>query len=475
MARVLIVDDEESIRITLREFLSNDGHEVVVAPDALEALDHLRAGQFDVLVSDIILPKLSGVDLLNTVKEDFPDLITVLVTGEPNVDTAASAVRKGAFDYLYKPVSKDMILGVVERAAHVKTLNDEKRALEFENRRYRTKLEELVAKRTSALHESQELYKLLFDNVSDIIFSIEPDQRIRSMSPSVEKLLGFSPEKITGRVIGELPFLDSEAGQAARDDALRVLTGQQVPAVTYEMKTANGEIRFGEARTSPLTQNGEVIAAICVIRDITDRKRAEGELHNTVTNLRKTMGGIIHAMEMTIEKRDPYTAGHQRRVANLAHAIAEKMDFSDDELDGIRMAGVIHDLGKIYVPAEILSKPGKITDGEFNLIKVHSQVGYDILKTIDFQWPLAQAVLQHHERINGTGYPQGLTADQIIPEAKILSVADVVEAMSSHRPYRPALGMNKALEEITANRGILYDVDAVDCCMQVVEEGFLFE
>ena len=189
-------------------------------------------------------------------------------------------------------------------------------------------------------------------------------------------------------------------------------------------------------------------------------------------NLQKTMEGTIHTIAATVEARDPYTAGHQRRVADLAVAIAIEMRLSKERVEGIRMAGGIHDLGKIQVPAEILNKPGKLSELEFNLIKNHSLVGFDLLKKINFPWPLAQMILQHHEKMDGSGYPQGLKGEEIMLEARILAVADVVEAISSHRPYRPAIGIEQALEEITQNRDTLYDPDVVDACLKVFEEGY---
>jgi HD-GYP domain-containing protein (c-di-GMP phosphodiesterase class II) len=174
--------------------------------------------------------------------------------------------------------------------------------------------------------------------------------------------------------------------------------------------------------------------------------------------------------------RDPYTAGHQRRVTILACAIAEEMGLTDEQFDGLRMAGLIHDLGKINVPAEILSKPGHINDIEFSIIRYHPQICHDILKSIELPWPVAKIVLHHHERLDGSGYPQGLKDDEIILEAKILAVADVVEAMASHRPYRPALGIELALEEIKKNRGTLYDPIAVDACIKLfTKKKFRFD
>jgi len=189
------------------------------------------------------------------------------------------------------------------------------------------------------------------------------------------------------------------------------------------------------------------------------------ELQETLQKLRKTMEGIIQAMALTVERRDPYTAGHQRQVAALANAIALEMGFSEDQIDGIRLAGMIHDLGKIAVPVEILSKPGAINENEFGIIKSHPQIGYDILKEIEFPFSIAQIVLQHHERMDGSGYPLGLSGEAILQEARILGVADVVEAMASDRPYRPALGIEVALEEISRNRGALYDPEVADACL----------
>jgi len=208
---------------------------------------------------------------------------------------------------------------------------------------------------------------------------------------------------------------------------------------------------------------------------LVQRNQAETALKESVIQLHRTLDSTAIALATTVEMRDPYTAGHQKGVALLACAIAEEMGFSADQLEGLRVMGLLHDIGKIAVPAEILSRPGKISAMEFNIIKVHSQVGYDIIKDIEFPWPVAQGILQHHERINGSGYPQGLKDDKIIPEAKILAVADVVEAMSAHRPYRPSLGIDRALEEITKNKGTLYDAEAVEACVRLfTEKGFRF-
>ncbi len=194
------------------------------------------------------------------------------------------------------------------------------------------------------------------------------------------------------------------------------------------------------------------------------------KLKKTLNDLQKAIDGIIEAMGLTVEIRDPYTAGHQTRVSEIGHAIAIEMGLSKHKTEGVRMAGVIHDIGKMAVPAEILSKPGKITEHEFGIIKSHPEVGYNILKKIDFPWPIAQIVYQHHERMDGSGYPQGLSGKDILLEARIMAVADVVEAMASHRPYRPALGIDMALGEIEKNKNGIYDSEVVDACLRIFKE-----
>ena len=218
---------------------------------------------------------------------------------------------------------------------------------------------------------------------------------------------------------------------------------------------------------------GRLIRYYGANQDITERKRAEEKLESALRNLRKAIGGTIEAIIQVVETRDPYTAGHQRRVAHLARSMATEMGLPSDMIEGIRMAAVIHDIGKVSVPAEILSKPGKLTEKEFELVKDHTLTGYDILKDLEFPWPIAEIVHQHHERLDGSGYPRGLKGDEVLMEARIIAVADVVEAMASHRPFRPALGMDAALDEIKAHRGSLYDPDAVDTCVKLfTEKGY---
>ena len=220
-----------------------------------------------------------------------------------------------------------------------------------------------------------------------------------------------------------------------------------------------------EKRTAELLESNKLLKS-----EIENRKQIQLELEQSFENLKKVMDATIQAIGLTVEKRDPYTSGHQMRVAKLTRAIAETIGLSEDQIEGVYVAASIHDIGKISLPAEILSKPIKLTEIEISLIQAHAQAGYDILKGIDFPWPIADIILQHHERMDGSGYPLGLAGDRITIEARIIGVADVVETMSSHRPYRPSMGIDKALEEITRHSGTLYDADVVTACLKIFNE-----
>ena len=346
MARVLIVDDEEGIRRTTALFLSEAGHEVETAGNVVEATERLSVKEFDVVLSDIVMPGDDGIRLLELVRARSPQTQFILVTGEPTIETATDALRLGAFDYLPKPARKDALCRAVAKAVREKDLLTQNDRLHEENRMHREELEELVEERTG------------------------------------------------------------------------------------ELKGALG--------------------------------RVETTLENTTL-----------ALSMAIEMRDPYTAGHQRRVTDIACAIWDRLSAPREARKGLRIAGMLHDLGKIRVPADILSKPTRLSAAEFALIREHPASAWEILRLVEFPWPVATIVRQHHERLDGTGYPDGLKGEDILRESCVLGVADVVEAMASHRPYRPALGIDAALAEIQRGRGTAYWPDAVDACVALFrEDGF---
>jgi hypothetical protein len=225
-------------------------------------------------------------------------------------------------------------------------------------------------------------------------------------------------------------------------------------------------LKTGEGRFSGIVES---------FTDASTLKATQRALVRSHERLRKAMGGVIQAMSLTIEKRDPYTAGHQRRVAKLCRAIGRELGLSWECIQGLRMAAAIHDLGKIHIPAAILNKPGRLSEHEFAIIRQHAETAYEILKNIDFPWPIAEAIYQHHERLDGSGYPRGLQGDEIILEARIIAVADVAESISSFRPYRQALGTEAAMSELRKGRGVLFDPHIVDICLDLFEvQGFDF-
>jgi putative nucleotidyltransferase with HDIG domain len=236
--------------------------------------------------------------------------------------------------------------------------------------------------------------------------------------------------------------------------------------VEMELRLAREELEHRvEKRTEELSKVNEELSGRVI-----ETRRAEDQLQNTLERLERALEGTVQAMSLTIEMRDLYAAGHQRRVASLAVAIAEELHLPSEKIEGLRLAAIIHDIGKIAMPAELLTKPSRLSRNEFQLVRDHPRIGFEILKNIEFPWPVAHIILQHHERMDGTGYPEGLLGDAILIEARILAVADVVEALSSHRPYRPAIGIEKALEEIRRGRGIRYDMRVADACMKLFKD-----
>jgi HD-GYP domain-containing protein (c-di-GMP phosphodiesterase class II) len=250
------------------------------------------------------------------------------------------------------------------------------------------------------------------------------------------------------------------AAQQEKDAAERI-------RIEKELRLARIEIdQLVDKRTAELSRANDELHG-----KVLETRRSEDYLQSTLDRLERSLEGTFRAMSMTLEMRDPYMAGHQHRVAGLAVAIAQDMNLAWDKIEGLRFAGVIHDIGKIAAPVEVMTKPGRLTKTEFQLIKEHPRVGYEMIKDISFPWPVAHIILQHHERLDGSGYPEGLVGDAILPEARILAVADVVEAVCSLRPYRPAPGIEKALEEIRKGRGIRYDTRVVDACIKLFREG----
>lgn len=320
----------------------------------------------------------------------------------------------------------------------------------------------------AAVRAAEEQFRALVEQSIAGIYIIQ-DHKFVYINRRYAEIFGYAS---AGELIGSDPYLlVSEIDRGKVREAIRRQMEQDAKTVSYTftgVRKDDSTIEVG-AHRARATHRGRP-AVIGLIQDITEKSRAEEKIRQHAVRLERAMQGTINVVATIGELRDPYTHGHERRVGEIAVAIATEMRLDANRIEGIRIAGYMHDVGKIGVPAEILAKPGRLTSLEFDLVKDHAQQSYEILKGFDFPWPVAQAAWQHHERIDGSGYPRGLKGDEIILEARILAIADTVEAMSSHRPYRPGLGIDAALVEIEKWRGSLYDVQAADACLSLFRE-----
>ena len=350
----------------------------------------------------------------------------------------------------------------------------------FEERELQTTIEIALYKfkMEMKLKERERWLSTILKSVGDAVIAANEKGHITFMNPLAESLTGWKNPENTSKPLSEIfRAVKTNTEKEIIIPIDKILQGERYrfPREAILLSKKGDMIPIFQSATPIKNEDKSITGVVLSFSDITRLKKAEEELKMSLTRLKNVMEGTVEAMAYTIETRDPYTAGHQRRVAKLASAIAKILDLPGKQVEGIHMAGTLHDIGKIHVPAEILNKPGKISEAEYNIIKTHSQVGFDILKSIDFPWPIAEIVLQHHERLDGSGYPQGIKKNEILLEAKILAVADTVEALATHRPYRPAFAKETALDEIKTYRDILYDKKVVDACLKIFDSGFSFD
>jgi len=431
--RILIVEDESLVARDIENMAVSQGYEVCgIASTGDQAIEMAAESQPDLVLMDVVIKgSLDGISAAEKIWESYRIPI-IYVTAYADEHTLKRARLTEAFGYILKPFDERELKIAIEMAYYKSRMG-------------------------MKLQEREEWLSTLLKSIGDGVIATDKSGVISFMNPLAERLTGWHHEEALKQPLREV---------------FRTVVSREGDEPEIVLWARNGKKFSIEETSMPMSDgrhnsNGHVL----VFRDVTARRSAEKELKESWEKLHEALEGTIQAMALTIEIRDPYTAGHQRRVSKLASAIAQDLGMSEFQVEGLRVAGDIHDIGKIYVPAEILSKPGQITAIEYGIIKTHPQVGFDILKTIKFPWPVAQIVLQHHERLDGSGYPLGLTSDQIVKEARILTVADIVEAMSSHRPYRPAQGIDKALAEVVQNKGRLYDTDAVDACVKLFQEN----
>ena len=483
--RILAVDDDPAILDLYQQILkvgtqkgrSDSPFEVDCCAQGEEAVEAVKFSldfkkSYAVVFLDLSMPPgADGEWTAEQIQKLDPLTNIVLVSGFMRTSPGKSAKKSGGADkllYLQKPFHRQEILQFA-------TALSAKWQAEVELRNLHLEMESLVGQRTAALlqankqlkkeieyrektekalHMSEINFRNMIYSNADGILILDKNSIVKFMNPAAENIFGTKSRYFVGRAFEHL-----------------VIPGKPTE---LDITIGEGKSSVAEMRVMETEWEGQN-AYLASLRDITDRKRMQQRLQLSLDNLKKVMDGTINAMAMAVEMRDPYTSGHQHRVAGLVQAIAEEIKLSAENIEGVYMAASIHDIGKISLPAEILSKPVKLTDIERKMIQAHSKVGYDILKGIDFSWPIAQIVLQHHERMDGSGYPHGLGGEEILIGARIVGVADVVETMASHRPYRPSLGLDKALEEISQNSGTLYDERVVNACLKLFnEKGFQF-
>jgi putative nucleotidyltransferase with HDIG domain len=483
--RILAVDDDAAILDLYQQILNSDAKQagfdsafdVDCCSQGEEAVAAVKTSlesnqTYSVIFLDLNMPPgPDGEWTAAQIQKKDPFTNIVLVSGFMRSNTGKLTKNSDGPDrllYLQKPFHRQEILQFA-------TALSSKWLAEKELRTLHAKMENLVGERTDtlaqtnkqlrkeieyrrntekALHMSETNFRNMIYSNADGILILDENSIVKFMNPAAEIIFGTKSTHFVGQTFEHL-----------------IIPGKPTE---LDITIGDGKSIVAEMRVMETEWEGKT-AYLASLRDITDRKRMQQRLQVSLDNLKEVMDGTIRAMALAVEMRDPYTSGHQHRVAELAQAIAEEIRLPAEDIEAVYMAASIHDIGKISLPAEILSKPVKLTDIERKMIQAHSKVGYDILKGVDFSWPIAQIVLQHHERMDGSGYPHGLGGNELMVESRIVGVSDVVETMASHRPYRPSIGLDKALEEISANKGTLYDETVVDACLTLFnQKGFEF-
>ncbi len=443
--QILIVEDERLEAEDIKTSVQKLGYAVSgIAFSGKAAVKKVEEMRPDLVLMDIVLKgELDGIEAASIINSRL-DVPVIYLTGYSDKKMLERAKATEPFGYILKPFEDKELKTTIEMALHNHKMGN-------------------------MLKESEERYRSLVENAHDAIY-ISTSNGFQYANPAFENLTDWKKEELCSKEFNFWNIVHPDDKKLIKEKKEAWKTGKEMPGrFEFRITTKNGGERIVEANTVNIGKQGEV-KEMGILRDITVRKKAEEELKKSLERYQKTFEQTINALVSALERRDPYTAGHQKRVASLAYAIAGEMDLPKEQVEGIRMAGLIHDVGKIQIPIEILIKPDHLSEIEFVMIKMHPQIGYEIVHAIEFPYPVAMIVLQHHEKMDGSGYPSGLLGEHILPEARILAVADIVEAMSSHRPYRPALGIGKALEEISKHKGFLYDPEPVNACLKLFYE-----
>lgn len=453
-ARILVVEDEHVIAEDIARILRNFGYEVpAIVSSGEDSIKIVKKSPPDLVLMDIMLEgEMNGIEAAGQIYSHF-GVPVVYITAYADDERLERAKQTGPFGYILKPFEGRELYSSVEMAL------------------YKHKMEK-------ALVENERRYRLLAENISDVIWTMDMDMRITYVSPSIKNLSGYTVEERINLTLDKILTPDSfeVTSKILKEEMAIEISGSEDPSralvMELEQLHKNGSTFWTEVKVSFIrSPDGRPIALVGVARDITEKRQAREKLEESYEKLKSVLDGAINALALAIETRDPYTAGHQERVAKLSCDIAREHGSEEDYIQRIQIAAIVHDIGKINIPSEILSKPSQLTEIEFDMIKTHPKAGHNILEKIDFPWPIAQIVLQHHERMDGSGYPQGLKGEDILFEARVIAVADVIEAIASHRPYRPAGNLKDALKEISRNKGILYDPQVVDAALRLFRNG----
>ena len=482
--RILFLDDDQMIRTLFTSFFSafqtsrtadlqqDNGdtphtYDLTCKSSGEEGVEAVRRSlseqaPYSVAFIDINMPPgIDGITTAAAIREIDQDIEIVIVTGDMVVDL-------NHIHNTVHPLHKLLLLSKpftrIEIQQAVLSLSEKWAALR-QNRKLLKRLETAVDITSQEIVKTRDNYREIFENATEIILSISMDGMLLLVNPMWEKLIGYT--NTHAHRISLYDYIEQSRKAEFRSLVEHAASLSSDINVETVFLAKSGKKIFVEGSIVPRIRKGRTIGLSMFFRNVSKRKEMETALHITTDNLRKIFPGVIKTLASTVEIRDPYTAGHQVRVANLCHAIAEELNIDASIIEGLYIAGLLHDIGKISIPADILSKPGKLQAAEYQLIQQHVDIGYNLLKNIEFPWPVAEYVQQHHERNDGTGYPMRLRRDEISLESKILIVADVVEAISSHRPYRPALGIEEALNVITKGKGQLFEDSVVDACLTV--------
>ena len=458
--RVLCLEDSPSDAELVSETLTRAGYELDLdlAEDRAAFERLLGDGDYDIILADFTLPGFDAHEALELAKAACPTTPFICVSGTIGEEATVELLKQGADDCVLKDRMARLPFAV-------------QRAIGETARRRE------LGEAEAALRESQERERFALQGTNDGLWDVRMDSGAVYLSPRGCEILGYGPEEMAtvAETWGQLVHPDD---LPATNAALGAYLEGRAPIFDVEqrLRTASGEWKWIRARGTAVARDpsGAPMRMIGTHSDISAQKQAQEDLRLSAARLRRTVEGAVEAMGAMTAARDPYTAGHEKRVTELAVAIAAEMGHDEAVIEGLRLAGLVHDVGKLTVPAEILNKPSLLTPIEFELIKGHAAAAYEILKSIEFDYPIADIVVQHHERRDGSGYPSGLSGDAILPEARILAVADVVEAIASHRPYRAALGVEAALDEVRSGAGTRYEAAVVAACERVFERGFVF-